>query len=138
MLYPIENEIRQVKCLNGIWRFRRETCFGQGFEERWYEKPLENTTEMPVPASYNDITVDPELRDHTGWVWYERSVSIPTDWMGKRLVLRFGSVTHHAIVYVNGVAVTTHKGGFLPFEAELNGHVVPGKNRLTVAVSVSA
>ena len=135
MLYPIENEIRQVKCLNGIWRFQRETRYGQGFEERWYEKPLETAIEMPVPASYNDITVDPALRDHTGWVWYERIFSIPADWMEKRMVLRFGSVTHHAIVYVNGKAVTTHKGGFLPFEAELNGSVVPGKNRLTVAVS---
>ena len=135
MLYPIENEIRQVKSLNGIWRFRRETHFGQGFEERWYERPLESIVEMPVPASYNDITVDPELRDHTGWVWYERDFSIPADWMEKRLVLRFGSVTHHAIVYVNGMEVTTHKGGFLPFESELNGCVVSGKNRLTVAVS---
>ena len=135
MLYPIENEIRQVKCLNGIWQFRYEQRFGQGFEERWYEKPLEAAMEMPVPASYNDITVDSNLRDHTGWVWYERSFAIPADWMEKRLVLRFGSVTHHAIVYVNGAAVTTHKGGFLPFEAELNGHVIPGMNRLTVAVS---
>ncbi len=135
MLYPIENEIRQVKNLSGIWHFRKEERMGQGREEKWYGKPLTRTIEMPVPASYNDITTDRELRDHVGWVWYEREFQIPRDWLAQRMVLRFGSVTHHAVVYINGVEMTAHKGGFLPFEVELNGRVTAGANRLTVAVS---
>ena len=135
MLFPVENEIRQVKNLSGIWKFRKEERMRQGFDEKWYENPLANYTEMPVPASYNDITTDKELRDHVGWVWYEREFSIPYAWENNRMVLRFGSVTHHAVVYVNGREVTRHKGGFLPFEAELNAYVQPGTNRLTVAVS---
>lgn len=135
MLFPVENEFRQVSTLNGIWRFRRESRPGQGLEEKWYEAPLSNYIEMPVPASYNDITTDQELRDHVGWVWYERDFSIPFDWMNKRKVIRFGSVTHHAVVYVNGTEITSHKGGFLPFEAELDPYIKPGSNRLTVAVS---
>ena len=58
MLYPIENEIRQVKSLDGIWRFKKDNQMEQGFEEKWYEKPLSNFIDMPVPASYNDITTD--------------------------------------------------------------------------------
>lgn len=56
MLYPIENEIRQVKSLDGIWRFKKDNKMEQGFEEKWYEKPLTGFSDMPVPASYNDIT----------------------------------------------------------------------------------
>ena len=135
MLYPVENEIRQVKSLDGIWRFKKEEFLGQGVEEKWYIEPLAGCIEMPVPASYNDITTDRSLRDHVGWVWYEKDFYIPSDWTNKRLVLRFGSVTHHATVYVNGEKLTEHKGGFLPFEAVLNGSVTAGKNRVTVAVS---
>ena len=135
MLYPIENEIRQVKVLNGIWKFRAEERLNQGLEEKWHEKPLTDTIEMPVPASYNDITTNRLLRDHFGWVWYERDFYIPGDWQNKRMVLRFGSVTHHAVVYVNGREVMRHKGGFLPFEAEVNAFVTVGRNRVTVAVS---
>lgn len=135
MLYPIENEIRQIKNLSGIWKFRKEDRYNQGVDEKWYEKPLIDYIEMPVPASYNDITTDKILRDHVGWVWYEREFSIPYDWMEKRMVLRFGSVTHHAVVYINGKEVTRNKGGFLPFEAELNAYVKAGQNRVTVAVS---
>ena len=135
MLYPIENEVRQVKNLSGIWRFRCEKKFEQGFMEKWYEKPLENFTEMPVPASYNDITVDRNIRDHVGWVWYERDFVVPVVWKNQRLVLRFGSVTHHAVVYINGIEVARHKGGFLPFEFEIHNEWLCDNNRLTVAVS---
>ena len=135
MLYPVENEIRQVHNLNGIWRFKRDEKLEQGFCEKWFEKPLENYTEMPVPASYNDITVDKCLRDHVGWVWYERDFSFPLAWRDNRVVLRFGSVTHHSVVYINGVEVGRHKGGFLPFEIELKTEHLCNNNRLTVAVS---
>ena len=77
MLYPVDNEIRQVKSLDGIWRFKKENRMEEGFEEKWYEKPLSNFIDMPVPASYNDITTDKELRDHVGWVWYETDAVIP-------------------------------------------------------------
>ena len=135
MLYPVENEIRQVQVLSGIWKFRKEDYIGQGATEKWFERPLKTWTEMPVPASYNDITTDRTLRDHVGWVWYEREFQVPKAWMESRMVLRFGSVTHHAVVYVNGKELTRHKGGFLPFEAVVDGYVHPGKNRVTVAVS---
>lgn len=135
MLFPIENEIRQVKYLNGVWRFRKEGRLGQGFDEKWYDRPLKDWMDMPVPASYNDITVDKTLRDHVGWVWYEREVAIPRDWQNKRMVLRFGSVTHHVVVYMNGKEIARHKGGFLPFEVEVASYVTAGSNRLTVAVS---
>lgn len=135
MLFPVENEIRQVKNLNGIWKFCKEEKLGQGFDETWYAQPLTDFIEMPVPASYNDITTDKTLRDHVGWVWYEREFAIPRAWQDQRIVLRFGSVTHHAVVYVNGKEVMTHKGGFLPFEVELDACVTLGNNRLTVAVS---
>ena len=80
MLYPVDNEIRQVKSLDGIWRFKKENRMEEGFEEKWYEKPLSNFIDMPVPASYNDITTDKELRDHVGWVWYETDAVIPRAW----------------------------------------------------------
>lgn len=76
MLYPVENEIRQVKVLNGIWKFKKESRQGQGVQEKWYEKPLTDYIEMPVPSSYNDITTDKEIRDHVGCVFNARKIFI--------------------------------------------------------------
>lgn len=57
--------------------------------------------DMPVPASYNDITQDAALRDFVGWVWYDREVQVPSRWIadeGTRLVLRVGSAHYYSVV----------------------------------------
>jgi len=133
MLYPINTESRGVIDLNGIWKFKLDQ--GNGSKDKWYESGLTDTLNMAVPASYNDIGVLGEIRNHVGWVWYEREFTIPAYLTNQRIMLRFGSVTHMAKVYVNGILVTEHKGGFLPFEAELNRYLTGGKNRITVAAN---
>lgn len=50
------------------------------------------------------------------------------------MVLRFGAVTHAAVVYLNGKYLGTHKGGFLPFEFEVTDCLNAGENFLCVAV----
>ena len=133
MLYPIMTTSRELVDINGIWNFKLDS--GTGFAERWFEHPLQETVPMPVPASFNDVYEGEEFRDHIGWVWYEREFVIPEHFFNQRIVLRFGSVTHTARVYVNGQFVVAHEGGFTPFEAEINAFVSEGKNRLTVAVN---
>ncbi len=135
MLYPRESESREVKELNGIWKFRADGR-GMGNTEQWFAAPLEETIPMPVPASYNDITQDKALRDHIGDVWYERDVFAPGSWANQRIVLRIGSASHTAAVWVNGKPAVEHKGGFLPFEAEISDLLKLGKqNRITVRVN---
>ena len=133
MLYPIMTESRNIIDLNGIWDFKLDK--GNGFFEKWNESKLKDTIKMAVPSSYNDLVENVEFRDHMGWVWYEREFIINKNLLDERIVLRFGSATHHAKVYINGKLLVEHKGGFTPFEAELNEFVNVGKNRLTVAVN---
>ncbi|HZG86056.1 beta-glucuronidase [Paenibacillus sp.] len=133
MLYPIVTETRNVIDLGGIWRFKLDA--GQGFEEEWMNAPLTDSISMAVPASFNDAGVTADIRNHVGWVWYERDFAVPSMLFSQRIVLRFGCATHKAKVYVNGVLVTEHTGGFTPFEAEVNAYLHAGKNRVTVAVN---
>ena len=135
MLYPYESSTREVKSLDGVWSFCPDVK-GIGEKEEWYKKGLPNKIHMPVPASYNDITTDSEIRDLVGDVWYERTMIIPATWINKRIVLRFGSVTHYGKVWVNGKFLMEHKGGYLPFEGELSDMVAPGETpRITVKVN---
>jgi beta-glucuronidase len=59
---------------------------------------------MPVPSSYNDITVNATVRDFVGWAWYQHTFYTPKRWWAdkQRVVLRFGSV-HYAAVVVNSI-----------------------------------
>jgi beta-glucuronidase len=134
MLYPRNSETREVVDVGGIWRFSVDKE-NQGVFERWYEQPLRNTVDIPVPSSYNDLFVDASIRDHIGLVWYERTVFIPRSWQGLRIDLRVGAAADSAIVYVNGKELMRHKGGFLPFAADIASLVRwDGDNRITICV----
>src|SRR3954469_5007975 len=104
MLSPRTTPTREVVGLDGLWRFALETAVGA---EPWLAR-LDTVLEAPVPASYNDLFVDAAIRDHLGVGWYQRDVRVPRGWRGERIVLRFGSVTHAARVYINDRLVTEH------------------------------
>ena len=113
MLYPIENRVREVRSLDGIWNFKIDEQ-NRGLEEQWYLRPLKDTVPMAVPASYNDLVTDARWKEHVGYVWYETTFTIPASWDGRRIVLRFGSATHHALAWIDGVAAVRHKGASCP------------------------
>lgn len=134
MLYPILTDSRLLSDLSGVWDFKLDN--GKGLDEKWFEKPLEDADTMPVPASYNDLKEGVDFRDHYGWVFYQRMISVPSYVVkSQRVILRCDAVTHMAKVYLNGKCICEHKGGFLPFEVQINDDLCQGDNLLTIAVN---
>ena len=131
MLYPILTETRSILDLNGIWKF----TIDKEIEKIDPAKALPNAKNIAVPASFNDQFALQEIRQHSGFVWYQREFVLPKYMLNERLVLRFGSATHHAWIYLNGKEITEHKGGFTPFEVEINSFLKQGNNLLTVKLS---
>lgn len=132
MLRPVVTATRQTLRLDGLWRFALDSPEAP---EPW-TAALPGHREAPVPASYDDVFVDPEVRAHLGWVWYQRVVEIPAAWEGERIVVRVDAATHAGRVYVDDRLVTQHVGGYTPFEADITEAVRPGERiRLTIGVS---
>lgn len=71
ILFPRESETRSIKDLSGKWRFQIDVSPSrqQSFEEKWWTDNLPGWIDMPVPASYNDITQNITIRDFVGWAW---------------------------------------------------------------------
>jgi len=54
---------------------------------------------MAVPSSYNDVTQDQSIRDHIGWVWYDRTFfQQPRGASDQWLFLRFEGVHYYCMV----------------------------------------
>ena len=117
-MYPQSNSARSVRDLSGVWDFRFNA------DEPW--QPI------AVPASYNDQSPDPEFRRHYGMAYYRTTFTVPE---GARRVLRFDAVTHNAVVRLNGQESASHRGGFLPFEADITALAQPGET-VTLDVEV--
>ena len=132
MLKPTYTPTRELVNLDGVWRFAIDTRLP---EQPWLAR-LDTPLEAAVPASYNDLFADPEIRDHVGWVYYQREVRVPRGWGDDEVLLRFDAATHAARVYVDDRLVGEHIGGYTPFEVDLTDVVSAGSSfRLTVAVS---
>jgi beta-glucuronidase len=87
MLRPQDAATRERRSLNGLGQFAPDFD-GVGRDQGWCNAPLPNAREIPVPASYNDIFADAEVRNHVGDVWYQTLVRVPARWAGERIVLR--------------------------------------------------
>ena len=51
-----------------------------------------------------------------------------------RVLLHFGAVDYECQVWVNGIAVGDHRGGFLPFALDITAELKDGENELVVSV----
>lgn len=135
MLKPQGNGIRELVNLDGIWDFKVDFN-DEGLSKKWWSSKLDTKLDISVPSSYNDIFTDTKIREHSGWVWYQREVFVPRGWSGQRIVVRADAATHHGIIYVNDKQVAEHVGGYMPFEADITDLVKAGESlRLTIAVS---
>ncbi len=129
-LYPVQNPARSVQSLDGLWRFAFDPK-AEGEAAGW-TKALPHPISMPVPASFSDFFTTHEERDYVGDFWYETDFFLPQQFPEK-VYVRFGSVTHRAVIYCNGVEVARHEGGFLPILADITAAARRGQNnRITV------
>ncbi|MES2676589.1 MAG: glycoside hydrolase family 2 TIM barrel-domain containing protein [Pseudomonadota bacterium] len=87
---------------------------------------------IKVPGDWN--SQDEKLFLYEGTLWYHKDFSLSKR-ENKRYVLHFGAVNYQAIVYVNGVKVGDHEGGFTSFQFDITDNLNPGKNFVVVKVN---
>ena len=75
-------------------------------------------------------------KHYVGPAWYQRVVSIPRKWSGKRVVLKLERTHWNTQVWVNGKSVGIKNSLGTPNEFDISGHISPGdKNRLSIRVN---
>ena len=131
--YPRPQFVRRDwLCLNGEWQFEIDQG-DSGLERGLLERELELSIVVPFCPESELSGIG--NRDYLHAVWYRRTVMIPGAWAGRRVLLHFQAVDYDTTVWVNGVEVGRHRGGFSPFHCDLSGVASPGE---TVTVVVRA
>lgn len=95
------------------------------------EYDFDKSPVIKVPGDWN--TQKEKLFYFEGTVWYKKSFDyhLPKN---KKLFVYFGAVNYKADVYLNGVKLGVHEGGFTPFNFEITNIVKPKDNYLVVKV----
>ena len=113
MLYPITNKNRIAVSLNGIWNFNFVDI------EYTAKEKLSEPRLIGVPSSFNELFTSKEDRDFVGKVCYEKTIRIPHTANESIWNLRIGAAGNRAQVYVDGLLIQEHNGGFLPIDVVL-------------------
>lgn len=145
----LEKGHRQEICLNGHWQFQAMPVpddweYGKGNPPELSMPSPEGwgKTLIRIPSPWNansfanhnlegpdhrDFPSYPQAWDNVRMAWMRKTVTVPQDWAGQRLVLHFEAVAGFAEVYVNRHKVAENFDNFLPFEADVTDAVEPGK-----------
>ncbi len=93
--------------LNGLWEFAltKDKVFPEFY-------PLRILVPFSVETSLSGVE---KTVGRSQYMHYRKKVVVPDNFVGKGGLLHFGAVAETADVYVDGVKVGTHQGGFSPF-----------------------
>lgn len=67
-------------------------------------------------------------------LWYERRFTVPASWKGRDVLLHFGAVDWQAEVYLNGIQIGCHSGGYTPFSFNITPFLDGREQTLSVKV----
>lgn len=135
---------RQQQTLNGRWTHLvdpyshggsgKNARYGKDLKftgEKLQDYDFETALPLKVPGDWNSQRE--KLYYYEGVLWYHRHFNFhKTNDM--RTFLRFEAVNYEATVFLNGKWVTTHTGGFAPFENEVDSLLQEGDNSIVVRV----
>ena len=135
-LKKLEAERESFLLLDGNWSCQFDS--GKSGAERQFELSKGFETPIRVPFCPESKLSGIGHTDFIEMMWYQRTLDIPANWAGKKILLRFGGVDYSCIVYVDGKALDepytytpTTRHGDMPFPCVVpEGHVfVLGDNR---------
>ena len=69
---------------------------------------------IKVPHTYSMDAIE-ENGYYRGVAWYRNKTMIPNSFEGKQIYIRFEAVGQEAKVYINGINVGAHSGGYSAF-----------------------
>jgi beta-glucuronidase len=133
---------RSRTSLNGVWQVIidwydvRDDEIGRNApppdSHHFREFSFTDSLTLHVPGDWNSQRR--ELKYYEGAICYHRSFDYKKKG-GDRLFLYFGGANYHTDVYLNGVKLGSHEGGFTPFQFEITRVVKAKNNNLVVIVN---
>lgn len=112
--------------LGGTWKFHPAPDLAKISDVK-FQAPEWSDIKVPGQWANQGFDVKPGTA-----AAYARSFTVPSDWSGKRVILRCDDVYSDATIYLNGISVGKHNGGFTPFDVDLTEALKLGENSLVI------
>jgi len=123
VLSPIPASVNGAKVasisLNGTWKFNPDN------------KEINKAGNIEIPGEW-EMQGFKIAKGNSATYW--KTFSLPPDWKGNRVKIRFDGISSYGLVKVNGKTIGSHEGSFVAFELDITDAVKLGDNILEVVV----
>jgi len=120
----LSGQTRLTVNINNDWLFKGSSIHGDSI--------LQNVN---LPHTWNATDAQAGIEYYRGTGIYSKKLILDSKYLGKRLFLKFEGVHTVADVYLNGIHLGQHRGGYSAFTYEITKQVrIGGDNQLVVKV----
>jgi len=121
--------------LNGSWQF--ETDPGKSGWQRGLHEQRQLSSMINLPFCPESRLSGIGNTDFMECVWYKRDFTLPGNWQhdGQHTLLHIGACDYHTEVWINGISVGTHNGGYTSFNFDITNNIHAGENRITICAT---
>jgi beta-galactosidase len=140
---------RIEKIINSQWTFNYypDESADKGFEavkyddSRWAALSLPHTwMTYETTGELHPFIKNPSEQDNPywwkGWGWYRKHFSVNADYVNMKIFIEFEGVQKYCKVWINGIYLGDHKGGYASFDFDITNYIRQGEdNVLAVAVN---
>ncbi|MCP4645873.1 MAG: beta-galactosidase [bacterium] len=116
--------------LNGEWQFEIDP--GNSGEARGLSTGKKLRDSIVVPFCPESSLSGVGTLDFMDAVWYRKQVTLPKAWQGRRVLLHVGACDYEATVWVNGVEIGRHRGGYVQFSFDITPALQSGRNEIVI------
>jgi hypothetical protein len=106
--------------LNGTWSFEFDSL-DVGLSKQWYQAGNAFSKRIKVPFPWGSELSG--VKDEADIAWYQRSLKVPSGWKGKKVYINIGASDWETTLWIDGHAIGSHKGGYMPFSFDLTDWV---------------
>jgi beta-galactosidase len=118
---------RDFLSLDGEWALVLDPE-DQGVQASWFQEPPESERiSVQVPSVW-----DRWVPDYDGVGWYFKNFDAPENVDGRHVELHFAAADYYVEVWLNGIRLGDHEGGYTPFSFPIAAHVREDGNQLAV------
>lgn len=119
--------------LNGQWSYAFD--FGNTGVERKLQDSRGFDKQITVPFCPESKLSGVGYTDFIPCMWYQRGITVPQEWQGRRICLNFGAVDYESHVYIDGKLAGSHYGSGSSFAIDITKFVkAGGSHNLVVRV----
>ncbi len=112
--------------LNGYWDFEFDSL-QTGMQKGWFNGNAAFSKKINVPFPWGSQLSG--VKDEADYAWYRKTITVPAAWEGKRVFFTIGASDWETTVWLDGVLLGKHRGGYTPFSFELTSLLKYGRSQ---------